>query len=208
VVAIRALVLMTTLVAVSPVVLAAPVATPVVSTAAPRKIGPLKRAYLKELAGWRSIFKKPARFFRFALTSGVSIGAGWLTNHLTGSPSAASFVSFSTGVLADRLIERVLPRSRPLGVARPPGLLRDTAQTLVGASVAAVATPVMMEVFQQAGSNAPALFGLGTQLVLARPLVQGAAGFAGSLLATGARFGLNKLFRLRTAAKSDDRDHG
>ena len=53
---------MTTLVAASPAVLAAPTPAPVVAKVTPRKIGPIRRAYLKELAGWRSVIRKPARF--------------------------------------------------------------------------------------------------------------------------------------------------
>jgi hypothetical protein len=165
-------------------------------TEAPQKMGAIKRAVLREVVGWRSIIRRPARVFRFAATSALSIGAGYVTNHLTGSPSAASFVSFTTGVIADRIADRLLPGSRPLGALDPPPLLRDGTQTLAGASVAAIATPVMMHALSHAGANAPGLFGLGAQLFLSRPIVQGVGGFIGGLLASGTRAGIAKLLRM------------
>lgn len=167
------------------------------------KIAPLRRAFLRELASWRSMLRRPARMVRFGLSSGASIGAGYLTLHLTGSSSAAAFASFTTGVVADRIADKLMPRSRLVGYGKPPPFWRDTTQTLVGASVSAAATPLMLQAFEpltHIGANAPGVFGLGAQLLLSRPIIQGLGSFTASLIAQGARAAFSHVFRIRAAA--------
>jgi len=184
---------------------ALPVAS-VTQGAAPRcKLAPLRRAFLRELASWRSMFRRPARMVHVGLSSGASIGAGYLTLHLTGSSSAAAFASFTTGVVADRIADKLMPRSRLVGGGRPPPFWRDATQTLVGATVSAAATPLMLSAFEpltHIGANAPGVFGLGAQLLLSRPIVQGLGSFTASMLAQGARAGFSRLFSIRS---TDDR---
>jgi len=158
----------------------------------------------QEATTWRSIFRRPARLARFAISSGVSVVAGVVTNYLTGSPSAAAFASFTSNVVADRALERVWPGSRVAGEVRP-SPTREVVQTLVGGSVAAAAAPYMIHTVQplsHLGGSAPGLLGLGAQLVLSRPIVQTLGGLGANLLATGARAAVGKIMWLAPTPRS------
>ena len=166
------------------------------------RMSAFKRTCLRELASWRSVFKKPARLGRLALGTAASIGAAAAAGYLTGSPADAAFASFTVGVAADRLADHFMPGSRALGVRAPPPLLRDTLQTLAGGTVAALATPIALHVASSLpdGASVPGLFGYGAQLVLSRPVMQSIGGFVANRLASTTRWALQLIHFRRDAA--------
>jgi hypothetical protein len=155
-----------------------------------------KQAVRREWASFRSIFRSPARSARFVASSAAAIGAGFVIKQLTASPAEAAFGAYVAGTVVDRVIDRFSPRTRPIGWKRPP-LLRDVIQVGVGATVAAVASPLALDAVQplaQLGDSAPGVIGLAARLMPSRQILQMATGGAVSMVANGANAAVGFLF--------------
>ncbi len=172
-------------------------------TSAPSRAN-FRQVAAREATSFRSMFRTTPRFLRLAAGTAASIGAGLAVKHLTGSPAEAAFSAYVAGTIVDRAIDSIAPRSRPLGWSRP-SAGRDAAQTLLGAGVAAAATPFalrLLDPMSHLGDGAPGVIGLGARLLGARPILQAIGGTVVTLLANGARAGLSFFTRpLRRAAR-------
>lgn len=173
-----------------------------------RRVGSMLRQEARE---WGATLRCPRRVARIAASGTAGVAVGLTALHLTGSSGTAAFSSYVTSTIADRAIDRAWPSTRPVGADAPPSLGVHGAQMLVGASVAALVAPMLLDALHPVamhvasiGDGAPGLIGVGAQAVFGTSLVRGMGNMGASLIATGVQNSLARLMKLRPKWRRSD----